>query len=150
MSIEKKKKFNTNINTTVLISLIFLVSGLAGLIFSLYQNGNSKTQPSDIQITQNLHSPLSFVQQLTNDPQAGRKIFMEFCTNCHGKQPVIDLNAPRIDNKKAWHVLEKLGIETLLNITANGIGAMPARGGCFECSDEQLRQTLQYILKESK
>ena len=152
MSIVKKKKFYTSVNIKILLRIVFLLSGLSGLIFSLYQNGavNSKNQTSDIEITQNLHSPVTFVQQLANDPQAGRKIFMEFCTNCHGKQPVIDINAPRIDNKKAWHALGMMGIEALLRITTNGVGAMPARGGCFECSDEQLRQTIQYILKESK
>jgi cytochrome c5 len=43
----------------------------------------------------------------------------------------------------------QLGLDILLNITVNGVGAMPARGGCFECSDEQLRTTIRYILDHS-
>jgi cytochrome c5 len=62
---------------------------------------------------------------------------------------VIDVNAPRLGDKKAWLMRQKLGLTNLLKITVNGKGAMPARGGCFECSDKQLLMAIQYILNNS-
>jgi cytochrome c5 len=38
-------------------------------------------------------------------------------------------------------------------MTANaisGINAMPARGTCATCSDEEIKQTVQYIVDNSK
>lgn len=46
--------------------------------------------------------------------------------------------APRIDNESDWKPRLKQGMKRLLKHTDEGLNAMPARGGCFECSDAQL------------
>jgi cytochrome c5 len=89
------------------------------------------------------------VKQLIGDPLAGKKIFREFCASCHDDHPRIDVPAPRLHDQKTWQLRQKMGENSLLQITINGMGAMPARGGCFECSDAQLRETIRYILQES-
>lgn len=133
------------------IIVIFLFSGIAGISFSLYMHREkySPLNDPDVPIMQTAHYPALFVKQLQGDPEAGKKIFREYCSTCHGKEPVIDIQAPRINDKKAWKKRKKLGISTLLKKTIEGAKAMPARGGCFECSDDQLRETIRYILKKS-
>jgi len=135
------------------IIFLLLLSGLSGFIFSLYthRNGNRMVDQSVNYATtrETFHYPALLVKQLQGDPQAGKKIFQEFCAACHAEKPLIDLPAPRINDVKAWAALKQLGIENLLKLTINGVGAMPARGGCFECSDEQLRETIHYILSVS-
>jgi len=134
-----------------LIIFVFFLSGLLGFIFSLYMHrGSPQQQKTDIEIIQTFHYPALFVKQLEGDPSAGRKIFKEFCAACHDKQPQIDVRAPRIGDQKAWQARRQWGVSTLLKMTINGVGAMPARGGCFECSDEQLQETIQYMLKQNK
>jgi cytochrome c5 len=133
----------------IFIILIFLLSGLIGFLTSLYFHRDIEEQQSDTQLIQTFHYPALFVKQLAGDPHAGEKIFKEFCVSCHGKQPLIDVHAPKLGDKAAWSVRRKMGMPALLNITITGVGAMPARGGCFECSDEQLRETIQYIFSES-
>jgi len=130
---------------------LLLLSGLLGFLVSLYMHGIfSKTVPTmQVETIQVAHYPALFVKQLAGDKEAGRKIFKEFCASCHAKEPVIDVNAPKIGDQKAWQSRKKLGLENLLKITFSGVGAMPARGGCFECSDAQLRATVEYILKQS-
>lgn len=105
---------------------------------------------NSVPVSQVFHNPMSFVQQVGSSPDAGEKIFKEFCTNCHGKTPVIAINAPLIGDREAWRKRRQLGLAILLKMAADGVGAMPARGGCFECSDEQLRKTIEYILNYSK
>ncbi len=124
------------------VVLLLLFSGFLGFTVSWCQHRHQ-----EIQIIQTFHYPTLFTAQLKNDPNAGKKIFKEFCATCHAAQPLIDLPAPRINDAKAWNVHRQKGIDVLLKMTISGIGAMPARGGCFECSDEQLRQTIEYILK---
>lgn len=132
-----------------IISILLLaISGLLGFVLSLYVHGTRI--PQEPQVIQTFHYPATFVKQLHGDSKAGEKIFKEFCGACHNKKPVIDIHAPRIGDKKIWQGLQQVGMSTLLNITIKGAGAMPARGGCFECSDEQLRSAIQYILDESK
>jgi len=122
----------------IYIMLLLILSGLSGFLFSLYKHPSH----DDAKL---YHSPVSFVKQIKGDKDAGRKIFNEFCASCHAKEPIISVNAPRIHDKKRWDAYRKLGIDTLLNMTIQGRGAMPARGGCFECSDEQLREVILYL-----
>jgi cytochrome c5 len=132
-----------------LIILILFISGLLGLIVSFYFHQQPEPQ-ADFPVIQTFHAPVTFVKQLAGDRDAGRKIFNEFCSACHAKNPVIDIKAPRVGDRKGWKAPSQLGISTLLKITISGAGAMPARGGCFECSDEQLRETIQYMLDKSR
>lgn len=133
-----------------LIICIVILSGIVGFITSLYLHRDTvlATANSDVPIIQTFHYPATFVKQLAGDPKAGEKIFTEFCATCHAKQPKIDIHAPHIGDHEAWKMRSKLGMPMLLNITINGVGAMPARGGCFECSDEQLRETIRYMLNQ--
>ena len=133
------------------IILILVMSGVIGFITSYYQHKpiDENIQKLGEEVRQVFHEPVTFVKQLKNDPDAGRKIFKEFCATCHGDPPYIEIRAPRIGDKIIWEALKKQGFATLLKVTIDGRGAMPARGGCFECSDQQLSETIQYILKNS-
>lgn len=130
------------------IIALFLLSGMCGFALSLYLHRQSQQtiNPDDVQMVQTFHTPALFVKQITGDPDAGRKIYKEFCVSCHASNPIIDVKAPSIDDKAAWQARRKLGMKKLLETTIQGKGAMPARGGCFECSDEQLRMTIHYML----
>ncbi len=128
-----------------------VLSGVLGFVFSYYKH-SALPKPTgvtgDVQLIETYHFPALFVKQLAGDPAAGRKIFKQFCTSCHGNPPLIDIKAPRIGDKKAWDIRRRMGMPALMKITTMGVGAMPARGGCFECSDEQLQETIRYILKQ--
>ena len=132
----------------IFIILILLFSGFFGFLLSFYHEKSNQQQ--DPLVLETFHSPETFVKQLQNDPEAGKKIFYEFCAACHAKRPQIDIVAPRIGDRKAWRGLRSLGKKHLLSITVHGLGAMPARGGCFECSDEQLQMAVDYIMDNSK
>lgn len=95
------------------------------------------------------HKPQEFVASLKNDPKAGEKIYQQFCANCHAQKPFIPLGAPTIGDERAWTKRLSKGQEVLLKNTLDGYGAMPARGGCFECSDEQINMSIKYITDSS-
>lgn len=96
-----------------------------------------------------VHYPNLFVQQIKHDPDAGRKIFKEFCAACHAKNPIIQVHAPPIGDP-SWAAKHRYTPSRLLQKTLKGEGAMPARGGCFECSEAQLKQAIDYIVNQSK
>ncbi len=127
-----------------LIIFIFALSGISGFILSFYLH-----RDKNIRTIETYHYPATFVKQLENDPEAGKKIFLEFCAACHSENPPVDVNAPRIFDVKRWKTYRDLKMPVLLNLTIQGNGAMPARGGCFECSDQQLEMAIRYILNNT-
>lgn len=92
------------------------------------------------------HHPEQFIKKLQGDKQAGKKIYRQFCQLCHAINPQIDVGAPRIGVSEDWQHRMKQGLNTMLRNIDNGMNAMPARGGCFECSDEQLKAAIKYML----
>jgi len=66
------------------------------------------------------------------------------CAMCHATGLA---GAPRTDDAAAWaaKVVEK-GIEGLVANAINGINAMPARGMCMTCSDENIAALVEYII----
>ncbi len=84
------------------------------------------------------HRPQDFLKSISAAPDEGLQIVQHYCIHCHAEKPVISLGAPRIGVQADWDKRIAQGIEPLLKHTDEGINAMPARGGCFECTDQQL------------
>ncbi len=66
------------------------------------------------------------------------------CAMCHTAGLA---GAPRTDDAAGWaaRVAEK-GLEGLVANAINGINAMPARGMCMTCSDENIAALVEYIV----
>jgi cytochrome c5 len=94
------------------------------------------------------HKPQAFLQSIAGKPDEGQQIIQHYCLNCHAKNPLISLNAPAIGDTKAWEARMKQGLSVLFEHTDSGMNAMPARGGCFECSDKQLMLAILALLPQ--
>lgn len=93
------------------------------------------------------HHPEEFLASIQGSPDAGKQIYTHFCANCHAKKPLIPVNAPTIGEKKAWApYTTNQTINQMIKIIDTGIGAMPPRGGCFECSDNDLKAAITFML----
>ena len=95
------------------------------------------------------HHPQDFLKSIAGSPNEGEQIVQHYCANCHAQKPIIPLGAPRIGKKEDWDPRIKQGIDILFKHTNEGINAMPARGGCFECSDKQLMLALASMLPKN-
>ena len=47
-------------------------------------------------------------------------------------------------------VAEEQGIETLYDHSINGFNAMPAKGGCGSCSDEEIQAAVEHMVAQSE
>lgn len=89
----------------------------------------------------NTHRPQDFLKRVKGTKDEGAQIYKHFCANCHDLKPLIPLGAPRYGEQLDWqNRLNDLNL--LFKHTEEGINAMPPRGGCFECTDEQLMLAL--------
>jgi cytochrome c5 len=76
-------------------------------------------------------------------PLSGEQVYNQFCFACHTSGVG---GAPMLADKAAWEPRIAQGIDTLLQHTINGIRAMPAKGTCMNCSDDELRDAMQYMV----
>ena len=77
---------------------------------------------------------------------AGAGLYQSSCAACHGTGVN---NAPVFGNAEAWAPRIAKGTEELMNSLVNGYnnGAMPAKGLCMDCSNDDLQATLDYMLQ---
>ena len=94
----------------------------------------------------NTHHPEQFLKDIRGKKDEGEQIVAHFCSNCHAQKPLIPLGAPREGIDEDWKPRVAKGLKSLLKNTSEGINAMPPRGGCFECEDEQLMLAIKAML----
>jgi cytochrome c5 len=92
------------------------------------------------------HDPASLLTTIQGKPDEGAQIVQHYCALCHAPNPQISLGAPRMQVKQDWAVRMQAGLTQLLEHTTQGYQAMPARGGCLECTDAQLALAIQHML----
>jgi cytochrome c5 len=80
------------------------------------------------------------------DEGPGVAIYQKACFACHATGVA---NAPKLGDKAAWEPRAAQGIDTLLQTAIDGKGAMPPRGTCAACSDDDLRAAIQYMLSKA-
>ena len=95
------------------------------------------------------HHPQAFLKSIAGSPNEGEQIVQHYCAMCHAEKPLIQLGAPRIGQVSDWSPRIKGGIDRLFKHVDEGLNAMPARGGCFECSDKQLMLAINAMLPEA-
>jgi cytochrome c5 len=77
----------------------------------------------------------------------GKKIYDMSCTACHS---IGVAGAPKKGDKAAWEIRMKKGITTLLKHIREGYNAMPAGGACPQCSDEDYKHSIEYMIGKDK
>ncbi|PJD93434.1 MAG: cytochrome c5 family protein [Legionella sp.] len=92
------------------------------------------------------HHPQAFLDKISGTKTEGEEVVKHFCATCHATHPLIPLGAPRMGIANDWVLRLKQGKAVLFQHTADGFGAMPARGGCFECSDVQLKRAIAVLV----
>lgn len=96
------------------------------------------------------HHPQEFLKSIAGADNEGEQIVQHYCANCHAVKPIIKLGAPRIGVSPDWAPRIKQGMDTLFQHTDEGFNAMPPRGGCFECTDDQLMLALKAMLPNKR
>lgn len=72
-------------------------------------------------------------------------VYQTNCFACHGTGAA---GAPMLGDSEAWGTRMEKGMEAVMANAINGIGAMPARGICMSCSDEDLQLVVEYMLAQ--
>ena len=84
---------------------------------------------------------------VVSGPRSGADIYGSKCFVCHDTGLV---NAPKMGDAADWSVRLEKGIDVIVANAINGIGNMPAKGTCSDCSDEEIASTVEHMLNSSK
>lgn|SRR5690554_6317359 len=82
----------------------------------------------------------------SSGPRSGSEVYDAVCMACHTTGAA---GAPVIGDADAWAPRLDKGMETLMDHAINGFNAMPAKGGCASCSDEEIEAAMEHIVAES-
>jgi len=94
----------------------------------------------------NLIAAVAFLS-IAGNASAGKEIYDTKCASCHANAIA---GAPKFGDKQAWAPYIATGIDNMLAVAIKGKGAMPPKGACMDCTDEQLKSTIQYMIDAAK
>ena len=75
---------------------------------------------------------------------SGEQVYQQVCASCHTAGA---LNAPKPGDAAAWEPRLAKGKDVLYTNAINGIGAMPAKGGRADVSDEAIQAAVDYMIQ---
>jgi cytochrome c oxidase cbb3-type subunit 3 len=77
--------------------------------------------------------------------RSGKELYAK-CQGCHN---VGVGGAPKYGDKAAWAPRIKRGMDDLLKVAKAGKGMMPPKGTCMDCTDDELRAVIQYMMESA-
>lgn len=86
------------------------------------------------------------VQVATGEPRDAAEIYQGKCAACHNTGVA---GAPKLGEVSDWEARVAKGMEVVFENAWNGLNAMPPKGLCMDCSEQEMRATIEYMIDES-
>lgn len=86
------------------------------------------------------------LSSLASATRSGEHVFNTYCIACHISGVA---GAPKFGDRADWQPRIDKGINILLKNAISGIKAMPPRGLCFDCSNNELKHAIEYMINNS-
>jgi cytochrome c5 len=78
-------------------------------------------------------------------PRTGKQIYDAACVACHTSGV---LGAPKLQVAAEWQPrLDEKGFDQIWKNAISGINAMPAMGACGDCTDEDIKTAISYMIE---
>lgn len=80
-------------------------------------------------------------------PRAAGDIYNTYCMACHASGVA---GAPKVGDAANWAERTAGGVDAVYANAINGINAMPPKGTCADCSDDEIKAVVDHMLENSK
>lgn len=87
------------------------------------------------------------VTAAASEPMSPEQLYQSTCFGCHGTGAA---GAPKLGDAAAWAPRIAQGVDTLVAHATSGLNAMPPKGTCMKCSEEDLRAVIEYMVGKSQ
>lgn len=117
---------------------------LSAWLFVIFTNNLAAEPASTIGYAQERYKPAP----VYNGPvRSGKQVYDYACKTCHDRTTQ---GAPLPDDDIEWEMRARKGMKVLMQHVREGYkGLMPEKGGCRNCSDDELRAGIMYMLEIS-
>ncbi len=79
------------------------------------------------------------------EPRSGEAVYSSKCFTCHATGAA---GAPKLGDTADWEArISARGKDGLYAGAINGYNAMPAKGLCMDCSDDEIKAAVDYMLE---
>ena len=123
---------NNNPSKTILLITVAVAVLLIVVVWPLSMLGKGSSTPTDADEA---------------ELRTGEAIYASVCKACHETGVA---GAPKTGDKAAWAPRIASGMAAMLKSAANGKGAMPARGGAPDLSDDELKAAVAFLTGKAK
>lgn len=133
---------------------LYLVVLLSCLSFMLYASDNTEQQEIQRRIqpvgqvtVQNQAGEDSKTIDAVVKKEPGQDTYEQYCTVCH-KDGLA--GAPKFRNEADWKPRQTgRTLDDLVASSIKGLNAMPTKGTCIKCSEDDLKAAITYMLPKS-
>ncbi len=87
------------------------------------------------------------VAAVASGPRSGADVYGAACMACHDTGAA---GAPKLGVAADWTARIAQGEETLVSNAINGIRGMPPKGTCMNCSEEEIKLAVEYMVAKSQ
>lgn len=134
------------------LAVLALLCGIASLpaFANVIEDGiNARLQPAGSVCIEgsDCAAATAAVSTASAGPRSGEQVYNGACTACHSTGAA---GAPKLGDAAAWAARVSKGVDTLHANAINGFNAMPAKGLCMDCSDDEVIAAVDYIIDHSK
>ena len=77
--------------------------------------------------------------------RSGKQIYELFCFVCHATGVS---EAPLLGDREKWQPSIDKGMDAMLATSLAGLNLMPPKGACVDCSEEEMRAAIQYMIDQ--
>lgn len=133
-----------NLRIAALISgLLVVMSALAGAATSDDEIRDRLRPSGSVCVIGDACAGASAVASSPTGARDAATIYQTFCVACHATG-VSD--SPILGNAEHWEARVAKGTDALYASSINGLNVMPPRGTCVDCSDDEMRSVVDYML----
>jgi len=130
---------------TKILAFVMLVAALIGSAVSLAATDEirERIKPSgDVRLGGGAER-----QTAARADRSGQEVYAAACQACHASGAA---GAPITGRAGTWGERLDQDMEDLYDHAINGIGSMPAKGGCRDCSDDEVKAAVDHMLAETQ
>lgn len=136
-------------STLKTLGLAVALSGLAFGVHAATETVADRIKPiGDVCMAGDPCAAAAVASASAGEPRSGEQVYSTKCFTCHATGAA---GAPKMGDAPAWaDRLKERGLDGLYTSAIAGFKAMPAKGLCMDCSEEEIKHAVDHILANSK
>ncbi|MGX5172413.1 cytochrome c5 family protein [Aliikangiella sp. IMCC44653] len=129
----------------VLVAMLVAFAGAVAATHTSEHSVKERLKPTGSVYKEGDNVPVAVapVAEAPSGPRDGATIYTDKCAMCHEGGVA---GAPKTGDVAGWTDRVEKGEETLYKNAIVGINAMPAKGMCMDCSDDEIKAAVDYLL----